>query len=131
MRRPADAGIFLVPKLASPTRPLKGCGALGSEPNSRRTDHRGTQSKEKIPCHGTDLAAGVFGRRAMLPRAWSPALMTANKKTTDTDRKIGALIRKHRQDKGWALTNLAAEIGVTYQQLQKYERGVRRQSRDH
>jgi transcriptional regulator with XRE-family HTH domain len=54
--------------------------------------------------------------------------MTANKKTTDIDRKIGALIRKHRQDKGWALTNLAAEIGVTYQQLQKYERGVSRVS---
>ena len=47
--------------------------------------------------------------------------MAANKKPTDTDRKIGALIRKHREAKGWALRTFADKIGVTYQQLQKYE----------
>jgi transcriptional regulator with XRE-family HTH domain len=54
--------------------------------------------------------------------------MNAIKKATDTDRTIGALIRKNRKASGWTLEALAAEIGVTYQQLQKYERGVNRVS---
>jgi transcriptional regulator with XRE-family HTH domain len=45
---------------------------------------------------------------------------------TDTDRKIGALIRKHRNAMDWSQMTLAAEIGITYQQLQKYERGANR-----
>ena len=48
----------------------------------------------------------------------------ASKKPTDTDRKIGALIRKHRKANGWTLDALGDEIGVTDQQQQKYERGV-------
>ena len=54
--------------------------------------------------------------------------MPASKKTTDTEGKIGALIRKHREVNGWTQVILAAEIGVTYQQLQKYELGVSRVS---
>jgi transcriptional regulator with XRE-family HTH domain len=54
--------------------------------------------------------------------------MNANKKITDTDRKIGALIRQHREANGWTQTTLAAAIGVTFQQLQKYERGISRVS---
>ena len=44
-----------------------------------------------------------------------------SKKATDTDRKIGVLIRKHREPSGWTLEALAEAIGITYQQLQKYE----------
>ena len=50
----------------------------------------------------------------------------ASKKPTDTDRKIGALIRKHRKANGWTLDALGDEIGVTDQQQQKYKRGVSR-----
>ena len=54
--------------------------------------------------------------------------MPTNKQITDTDRTIGALIRKHRLAKGWTQMTWAAEISVTYQQLQKYELGVSRVS---
>jgi transcriptional regulator with XRE-family HTH domain len=54
--------------------------------------------------------------------------MTTTKKATDTDRKIGALIRKHRVAKGETQMALAAQLGITYQQMQKYERGVTRVS---
>ena len=54
--------------------------------------------------------------------------MPASKKTTGTDRKIGALIREQRKAKGRTLATLAADIGTTYQQLQKYEAGGSRVS---
>ena len=38
--------------------------------------------------------------------------MMTSKKPTDTDRKIGALIRKHREAKGWALMTFAARSGL-------------------
>ncbi|WAC61323.1 helix-turn-helix domain-containing protein [Brevundimonas sp. SL130] len=39
---------------------------------------------------------------------------------------IGAAIRAHRNDLGWSQADLAARIGVTYQQVQKYETGANR-----
>ena len=39
------------------------------------------------------------------------------------DRLIGRNIRVCRAARGWTQTELADRIGVTYQQVQKYERG--------
>ena len=49
-----------------------------------------------------------------------------SRRATDFDRYIGGLIRKHREAKGSSQMTLAAGIGVTYQQLQKYENGLNR-----
>ncbi len=46
--------------------------------------------------------------------------MAANK-VTDIDRQIGESIGKHRLANGWTQQELAAELGCSYQQVQKYE----------
>ena len=45
-----------------------------------------------------------------------------------TDRHLGALIRQRRRVRGFSLQSLAAVVGVSYQQLQKYENGTNRVS---
>jgi transcriptional regulator with XRE-family HTH domain len=45
-----------------------------------------------------------------------------------TDRQIGMRIRARRAELGVSQTTLAEAIGVTFQQVQKYERGVNRVS---
>jgi len=45
---------------------------------------------------------------------------------TAVDRKIGALIRARRLELGMSQTTLADAVGVTFQQIQKYEKGVNR-----
>jgi len=59
--------------------------------------------------------------------------MTKKKKTdprstTDIDREIGTRIRTRRLEIGMSQETLAGEIGVTFQQIQKYEKGVNRVS---
>ncbi|WP_050771620.1 helix-turn-helix domain-containing protein [Brevundimonas sp. BAL3] len=39
---------------------------------------------------------------------------------------IGAAIRARRNELGWSQADLASRIGVTYQQVQKYETGANR-----
>jgi DNA-binding XRE family transcriptional regulator len=68
------------------------------------------------------------GLRAMVPGALEPEPMAPNAKTTDVDRKIGALIRSHRLDAGWTLSALAKEISITRQQVHSYEVGASRVS---
>lgn len=46
--------------------------------------------------------------------------------TTPVDHHIGARIRARRLDLGMSQETLAALVGVTFQQIQKYERGVNR-----
>lgn len=48
------------------------------------------------------------------------------KKTSDTDKRLGALIRAKRLQLGMSLEILAQAAGVTYQQMQKYEAGKNR-----
>lgn len=45
-----------------------------------------------------------------------------------TDRSVGARIRLRRKKLGITQSDLAKELGVTFQQVQKYERGVNRLS---
>mgnify|MGYP001332179035 CR=1 FL=1 len=47
---------------------------------------------------------------------------------TAVDRRIGALIRARRLALGMSQTVLADAVGVTFQQIQKYEKGINRVS---
>lgn len=49
-------------------------------------------------------------------------------RATDMDRLIGQNIRFHRERLGWTQERLAEPLGITFQQLQKIERGVNRVS---
>lgn len=49
-------------------------------------------------------------------------------KPTDIDVQVGAAIRRRRQLLGLSQTKLADALDVTFQQLQKYERGLNRAS---
>lgn len=44
----------------------------------------------------------------------------------ETDRRIGAIVTQRRNKLGMTQAGLGAQIGVTFQQVQKYERGVNR-----
>ncbi|GEP01805.1 helix-turn-helix domain-containing protein [Methylobacterium haplocladii] len=48
------------------------------------------------------------------------------KQVTDTDRAIGERITAARKLAGLSQTTLATAIGVTFQQVQKYEKGLNR-----
>lgn len=45
---------------------------------------------------------------------------------TDTDREIGRKIKSLRKSKGLSQIELAGKIGVSFQQVQKYEKGSTR-----
>ena len=45
---------------------------------------------------------------------------------TEVDRFVGAQLRALRKTAGWSQTELAKQVGVTFQQIQKYERGANR-----
>jgi len=51
---------------------------------------------------------------------------TTNKSTTKMDKQIGQNIRIHRIAKGLTQTGLGEKLGVTFQQVQKYEKGANR-----
>jgi len=48
------------------------------------------------------------------------------RETSDIDRTIGALVRARRIFLGVTQTALGNELGLTFQQIQKYENGVNR-----
>jgi transcriptional regulator with XRE-family HTH domain len=50
------------------------------------------------------------------------------KRTTQTDYEIGQAIRTVRSLKGMSQTDLGTAAGVTFQQIQKYEKGANRLS---
>src|SRR5690348_12317951 len=56
-------------------------------------------------------------RRKRISRAFHP-----------TDIAVGARVRKQRMLRGWSQQRLAQALGVTFQQIQKYERGANRLS---
>ena len=75
------------------------------------------------------------GAKAAAPAARKPAAAAAKpkrgrqpgtKRTTEIDRVIGAKIRMRRGEIGITQTALANAIGVTFQQVQKYEQGANR-----
>ena len=54
------------------------------------------------------------------------AKRVSNKSTNDIDRHVGARVRQRRREMKQSQEDLAEGIGVTYQQLQKYESGSNR-----
>lgn len=50
------------------------------------------------------------------------------RKIDNTDIEVGRLIRALRMSRGMSQTELANQLGVTFQQVQKYESGVNRMS---
>jgi len=52
----------------------------------------------------------------------------SRKRVSDTDAFIGARIRSRRLDRNLSQTELAEPLGITFQQIQKYENGVNRVS---
>jgi transcriptional regulator with XRE-family HTH domain len=48
--------------------------------------------------------------------------------TTDIDKRLGATIRKYRVIAGLSQQQLGDPLGVTFQQVQKHERGINRVS---
>jgi transcriptional regulator with XRE-family HTH domain len=51
---------------------------------------------------------------------------SSDRASTDVDRLVGQLVRKRRMGIGMSQEKLAEAIGVSFQQLQKYEGGVNR-----
>ncbi len=51
---------------------------------------------------------------------------STTKSTTSHDVEVGQRIRARRMAKGMSQTDLGALLGVTFQQVQKYEKGVNR-----
>ena len=45
---------------------------------------------------------------------------------TEVDVFVGAQLKMLRKSAGFSQTNLANQVGVTFQQIQKYERGANR-----
>ena len=45
---------------------------------------------------------------------------------TEVDAFVGAQLKMLRKSAGFSQTNLANQVGVTFQQIQKYERGANR-----
>ena len=45
---------------------------------------------------------------------------------TEVDGFVGAQLKALRKSAGLSQTNLATQVGVTFQQIQKYERGANR-----
>lgn len=50
----------------------------------------------------------------------------AKRSPMPVDILVGQNIRRLRLAKGWSQTSLASHLGVTFQQVQKYEKGVNR-----
>jgi len=56
------------------------------------------------------------------------AKVPGSRSPNDIDRHVGQQLRKLRQEAGLTLQDLAEQIGVSHQQLQKYETGANRLS---
>src|SRR5579883_3596877 len=62
-----------------------------------------------------------------LSRAWTRRVFRmAGKRATATDVAVGLRIREFRKAIGISQTELAEQVGVTFQQVQKYENGTNR-----
>jgi transcriptional regulator with XRE-family HTH domain len=49
-----------------------------------------------------------------------------SKRTAEADKRVGACVRAARVKAGLSQSKLANELGITFQQLQKYEKGKNR-----
>ena len=65
---------------------------------------------------------------AGLPEAGIEGIMNEqlSKRTAEADKRVGACVRAARIKAGLSQSKLAGELGITFQQLQKYEKGKNR-----
>ncbi len=63
-----------------------------------------------------------------LPEAGIEGIMNEqlSKRTAEADKRVGACVRAARIKAGLSQSKLAGELGITFQQLQKYEKGKNR-----
>src|SRR4029077_21153148 len=64
-----------------------------------------------------------FKQRGDMPRASGAH---GSRSTTPADVRIGNLIRAQRRSKALTQTELGKAVGISFQQIQKYENGVNR-----
>jgi transcriptional regulator with XRE-family HTH domain len=56
----------------------------------------------------------------------NPRVIGRKRRADVIDHKIGQRLRAIRREAGWSQGRLATEIGMTFQQVQKYENGTNR-----
>lgn len=61
-------------------------------------------------------------------RATASTVKPLRRKTHPVDVHVGACLRAFRGQRGMSQTKLASTVGVTFQQIQKYEKGTNRVS---
>src|SRR5262249_25765416 len=70
---------------------------------------------------------GVARGRGLLRLGWNKAVAVMAKKSPDpVDRHVGSRVRMRRLMLGMSQTELADALGLTFQQVQKYEKGTNR-----
>jgi transcriptional regulator with XRE-family HTH domain len=84
-----------------------------------------TSRRGRPPTRGA-RAAATAQKPASSRAEPKPGRQPGTKRTTEIDRVIGAKIRMRRGEIGMTQTQLANAIGVTFQQVQKYEQGTNR-----
>jgi transcriptional regulator with XRE-family HTH domain len=67
--------------------------------------------------------AGLINERMMFKM---PSKGKPNRRSDHRDTEVGRRVRTQRLSKGMSQTELGTKIGVTFQQVQKYENGVNR-----
>lgn len=91
---------------------------------SRRSGAKGhrdrTGSVFQLPDHGSGSDCGGVPQHSLLS---SQGLARVTDRISDFDLCLGARLRKLRLQRGLTLPDVAGEIDVSYQQLQKYEAG--------
>jgi len=60
------------------------------------------------------------------PKSRSSSIKLSPRSAVDADIEMGRRIRLRRQEKGISQRELAGHLGLTFQQLQKYEKGINR-----
>ena len=53
-------------------------------------------------------------------------MLPSSQRASQVDRHVGARLRLRRFETGWSQERLADHLGVSFQQIQKYERGSNR-----
>jgi transcriptional regulator with XRE-family HTH domain len=90
-------------------------GASRLPPNNKATCPGGADPFFTTACYFSKLNAGILATQKLEPR-----------KADSTDVEVGRLVRPLRMSRGLSQTDLANRIGVTFQQVQKYESGANR-----
>src|SRR5918911_2511156 len=93
-------------------------------PPSGRTTTRG--GKAAPPATRGAKAAAPAARKPAASAEPQPRARPGTKRTTEVDGIIGAKMRMRRGELGMTQTGLAKAVGITFQQVQKYEQGKNR-----